>query len=108
MPKIHISLLCLLPLVSHAEVSLNPTIPTLNQSSVSELKLRAKTSNKKVGKHDGYKVTDSQGNEFYVDDIKKPKHQVVIHEITNNSKKSNVKVISHVDIDSICFNLACK
>lgn len=105
-----LGLLYIIPLISYADVSVTPKIPTINQSSVSELKLKAKTSTKQVEKYGGYKVTDSQGNEFYVDDIKNPKHKVVINEINNNSnsKKSNVKVVSYVDIGKICFNLTCK
>lgn len=103
-----LSLLYVIPLISYADVSITPKIPSISQSNVSELKLKAKTSTKQVEKYGGYKVTDSQGNEFYVDDIKNPKHKVVINEINNKSKKSNVKVVSYVDIGKICFNLTCK
>lgn len=96
----------IIPAISFAKISIDPTIPNIKQSTTSELKLKAKTSQSQVKKHDGYRVIDSEGNEFYVDNINKPKNQVVINEI--NNKKSNVKVVSYVEIDSICFTLTCK
>lgn len=108
--KILMSLLLLLTVSHLSYANVSPNIPSFDSSSTNDLILKTKPNKKEVKKHGGYKVIDSSGNEFFVDDIKNPKHKVVITEIHNHSlgtiNKEQIK--QNVNIDKICFNLACK
>lgn len=94
--------------------SADPKIPSLipnKEPSNLVAKSKMKLKHQNVNRHDGYKVIDSKGNEFYVDDIKKPKNKVVITEVNNNSKigsSGKVKIESNVNIGKICFSMSCQ
>lgn len=66
---------------------------------------RTKFKKQNVDKHDGYKVIDKYGNISYVDNIKKPKHQVNMLSINGESAtKSQLKnVDSQIQIKKLCF-----
>lgn len=95
---------------AQADVDLNPAIPNFGVSTANDMISKAKVNinNTPVGDYQGYKVTDSRDNTFYVDDIKNPKYAVILNQVEDNSllgKKVKNKV--DIDIGKICFTLTC-
>lgn len=109
----HISLffvvLCL-SAFSYVFANDNLKIPSFESTNTKTLVNKTKSNkHEKVQRHDGYQVTDSQGNTFYVDNIKNPKVSVEFNKIQNNSvRKLNTQNIKQeVNIGKICFNRVC-
>lgn len=106
----------LLPFILFISLDVNaePKIPNFGQNSASKFISKSKPKKtSSIKQHDGYKVTDSKGKEFWVDDIKNPKHQVIVNQV-NIERKRTVKsfdkdqIKQDVNIGKLCFTSICQ
>ena len=82
-----------------------PRFTGYKNSSPRTLIQKTKLKQQNVEKHDGYKVIDKHGNVSYVDEIRKPKHQVNMLSINGEAatKKQMKNIDSQVHIRKLCF-----
>lgn len=84
-----------------------PAVPSPEDIPSAKDMIKDAQVEKKETDTDGFKVTDPDGNVFYVDDIDDPKNVVYgiyIDVDTGSSLGSNLEVYSDIEIGEICFD----
>lgn len=90
--------------LAHASIDLKyPEVPSPENIPSAKDMIKDAQVEEKETETDGYKVTDSDGNVFYVDDIDDPVN-VVYGVYIDVDTDSDIEIYTDVDIGVICFD----
>ncbi len=83
------------------------SIPNLDATTTArDLSRRVKKNRQNEPKYDGYKVTDPHGEEFYVDNIRKPKSYFYMNYVEGESSSGMGRL--NIDQDAIVDTIILK